>query len=72
MKVVIPLNPEPDGTCRTIKFQYFKNSIANYTRRDSFGATAVIVYEDSDSRPQETFRSYRDTTREHSTDVVRH
>lgn len=29
----IPLNPMPDGTCRTIKKQYQNSSLANFTRR---------------------------------------
>ena len=29
---VIPFNPMPDGTCRTIKSQYPKNSLANFLR----------------------------------------
>ncbi len=28
----IPFNPEPDGTSRTIKAQYHKNSLANFIR----------------------------------------
>ena len=28
----IPLNPEPDGTCRTIKANYWKMSRANFIR----------------------------------------
>ena len=40
--VVEPINTEPDGTSRTIKAQYHKNSIANFERTDSFGATGVI------------------------------
>ncbi len=28
----IPFNPMPDGTCRTIKEQYHKNSLANFIR----------------------------------------
>lgn len=43
---VIPFNPMPDGTCRPIKSQYFKNSLANFLRRGGYGATAVIVIED--------------------------
>lgn len=38
----IPLNPMEDGTCRPIKSQYWKNSLANFVR----GTTAVIVIED--------------------------
>ena len=35
----IPFNTEPDGICcRTIKAQYYKNSLANFIRTDSFGA----------------------------------
>ena len=30
--VILPLNPMPDGTCRTIKSQYFKNGFANFFR----------------------------------------
>ena len=33
MKKQIPINPMPDGTCRTIKKQYNRSSIANFTRR---------------------------------------
>lgn len=36
------LNPMPDGTCRTLKNQYFKNSISNFESHGSFGATGVI------------------------------
>ena len=45
MKIAMPLNPEPDGTSRTIKAQYFKNSLANFIRGGGYGATAVIEYE---------------------------
>ena len=31
-KIVIPLNPMPDGSCRTIKSQYYKNSLGNFIR----------------------------------------
>ncbi len=43
---VVPLNPYDDGTCRTIKSQYFKNSFANFFRWGGYGATGVIVIED--------------------------
>lgn len=33
----------PDGTCRTIKSQYFKNSIQNFENQSSYGATGIIV-----------------------------
>lgn len=36
VKFVRALNPYEDGTCRTIKSQYYKNSLANFIRR---GAT---------------------------------
>ena len=29
-KTQIVLNPMPDGTCRTLKNQYYKNSISNF------------------------------------------
>lgn len=52
-KIVIPINPMPDESCRTIKAQYHKNSLGNFIRGGGYGATAVIeiVYEqDSNSR----------------------
>lgn len=39
----IPLNPTKDGICRTIKSQYWKNSLANFIRDGGYGATAVAV-----------------------------
>ena len=46
------MNPMPDGSCRTIKSQYYKNSLGNFIRGGGYGATAVIeiVYE-SESLP---------------------
>lgn len=45
--MIEPMNPMPDGVCRTIKYQYFKNGLANFTRDGSFAATGVIeVIED--------------------------
>jgi site-specific DNA-cytosine methylase len=41
--VLEPLNPMPDGTCRTIKNQYFKNSIQNFDSQGTFGATGVVA-----------------------------
>lgn len=36
-------NPMPDGTCRTIKSQYYKNGFANFIRVEgAYAATAVI------------------------------
>lgn len=43
------LNAEPDGTCRTIKSQYQRNSLANFVRGGGYGASAVIeIYEEDD------------------------
>jgi hypothetical protein len=47
-KKVLPLNPMPDGSCRTIKSQYFKNSLGNFIRGGGYGATAVIEIEYED------------------------
>lgn len=40
----IPFNTMPDGTCRTIKSQYFRNNASNFSRCGSYGATAIAVY----------------------------
>ena len=42
---IAPLNPMDDGTCRTIKSQYQRHSLANFIRRDGLAATGVIVYD---------------------------
>lgn len=34
-----------EGVARTIKAQYYKNSLANFIRQDGLGATAVIEME---------------------------
>lgn len=50
MRIVIPLNPMDDGTCRTIKSQYQQTSTANFVRRTGgYAATGVIeiIYEDN-------------------------
>ena len=39
-----PINPHPDGTCRTIKAQYAQTSFANFLRTGTFGATGVIKF----------------------------
>lgn len=45
--MIVAMNPEPDGTSRTIKAQYYKCSLANFIRGGGFGATAVMeVYEE--------------------------
>lgn len=41
--VIEPYNPYDDGTCRTIKAQYYKNGMANFNRTDGLGATGVKV-----------------------------
>ena len=47
-KKVLPINPMPDGSCRTIKAQYQQTSLANLIRGGGYDATGVIeiVYED--------------------------
>lgn len=40
-----PFNPMPDGTCRTIKANYQRQSRANFLR-GGYGATAVAVVQD--------------------------
>ena len=42
-RIAIPVNPMPDGTCRTLKYQYQKNSSANFNNKGSRGATAVAI-----------------------------
>ena len=37
-----PVNTMPDGTCRTLKHQYYKTSTANFLRNSTFGATGVV------------------------------
>lgn len=39
--VAEPINAMPDGTCRTLKNQYYKTSKANFERSSTFGATGV-------------------------------
>lgn len=43
-KYIQPLNPMPDGTCRTIKSQYSNNSVVNFLHDGTWGATGVIEY----------------------------
>ena len=38
-----PINAMPDGTCRTIKNQYYKTSKANFERNSTYGATGVLL-----------------------------
>ncbi len=46
MRKVIPVNTMPDGTCRTIKSQYFKNNAVNFLHDGTWGATCVADYEE--------------------------
>ena len=47
MKRIQPLNTTFDGLAHTIKYQYFKNGLANFQVGGGFAATAVIeVIED--------------------------
>ena len=41
-KNIICLNPMPNGTCRTIKSQYFKNSVANLFYQGTYRASGVL------------------------------
>lgn len=40
-----PLNQHTQGIARTIKANYYKQSLANFTRGGSMGATGVIEYD---------------------------
>ena len=43
---VSPLNPMPDGTCRTLKAVYFKTGRINFQYHNDWGTTgAAVVYE---------------------------
>lgn len=42
----------PDGTCRTIKSQYYKNGFANFIRVGGYGTTAVIEFYDVQEKHQ--------------------
>lgn len=42
-KIPEPYNTMPDGTCRTIKNQYFKTSAANFEKSSTYGATGVLM-----------------------------
>lgn len=37
------INPQNDGTCRTIKAQYYKTSVANFLLQTSRGASGVLI-----------------------------
>lgn len=53
----VPFNPEPDGTSRTIKANYFKVSMANFIRWGGYGATAVAVLDNRQSMEKPTERN---------------
>ena len=46
MRNVIPINPMPDDSYRTIKYQYYKTSVANFVKTGTWGATGVALIED--------------------------
>lgn len=52
MMVQIPMNPEPDGTSRTIKANYQRMSVANFIRRGGYGATGVAVISGMEEQPE--------------------
>lgn len=45
MKKIKAINICIGGSARTIKAQYYKNSLANFIRKDGLGATAVMEFE---------------------------
>lgn len=56
--VVVPINSDGEGNCRTIKAQYSQSSRANFNRQDALGATGVadIRYRIRKLTPRECFR----------------
>ena len=55
-KKIIPLNPMNDGTCRTIKNQYYKNGIDNLGRQGTFGASGVVEIWSKDDKQNQCDR----------------
>lgn len=43
-KKAVPFNTENDGSCRTIKAQYYKNGFKNFFLGGDYGATGVFEY----------------------------
>ncbi len=41
----VAINASTDGTCRTLKANYWKVSCANFIHKDGLGATGIIEYE---------------------------
>lgn len=44
----------PDGTCRTIKANYQRQSMANFLRGGGYGATAIAVLDSRSGMEVET------------------
>lgn len=44
LKTAVPFNTASDGTCRTLKAQYYKNGFINFILEDGHGATGVLEY----------------------------
>ena len=47
MTDIVGCNPMPDGTCRTLKEQYHKTSVANFLYTNDWGATGYIYMKPS-------------------------
>lgn len=57
MIIVIPMNAEEDGSCKTIKATIQQSSLANFVRGGAWGATGVMVIEqDEDNTSNEHLR----------------
>ena len=52
-KIVIPLNPMDDGTCRTLKSQYQQTSTANFIRHTGGYAATGVIENDNNGRHSE-------------------
>jgi len=50
MSVIVPINPMPDGSCRTLKYQYYKTSMANFEKTGTWGATGVALIESEEEK----------------------
>lgn len=44
LRLAVPFNTAIDGTCRTLKAQYYKNGFINFILEDGHGATGVLEY----------------------------
>lgn len=65
-KIIMPLNPYSDGTCRTIKAQYQQSSRANFIRQDGLGATGVVEIYERDIRTIEEQGQARESSQTQS------